>query len=88
MEGQPTEGAPARGNVIDLRAYRRSRHSVAPMIIETPIAFHAKVYVDLDSAGRLAYGLAHADSANALSLLEPTLYLAGQLLKIAIEEEH
>ncbi|MFM0638053.1 hypothetical protein PQQ63_15230 [Paraburkholderia metrosideri] len=43
--------------------------------------------MDLDAHGRLAYGLSRADCENALFLLEPTLYLAGQLLKIAIDEE-
>lgn len=79
------------GKVVDLAAYRRDKSRFAPHHVEAAhgdgSSGNARVYVDLDSRGHIAYGIAHADIENALFLLEPTLYLAGQLLKIAIDEE-
>lgn len=86
-------GAPAdekaRGlaKVINLSTYRKrdkaQRHGPLPAR-ERELDERAHVYVDLDLDGQLAYGLKAVDCENALFLLEPTLYLVGQLLKLAM----
>lgn len=91
MRAAPPERRPGPGNVVDLSAYRRRRSADANIPLAPSITHEAgscaSVYVDLDSEGHLSYGLSRADIDNALSLLGPTLYLADQLLKIAVAEE-
>lgn len=81
-------GAPAPDNVIDFGAYRRARgiSSCRSHALAKIEEWHARVYIDLDASGRLSYGMSRADRDNALYLLRPALYLADQLLKIAMEE--
>jgi hypothetical protein len=87
MNGHPTEGAPEQDNVIDLGAYGRARGRHFPPVASRRPDDCVRVYVDLTAAGRLSYGLSHATSQNALYLLEPVIYLAGELLKLMMEDE-
>jgi hypothetical protein len=87
MNGHPTEGAPGQGNVIDFGAYGRARGRHFLLGANRRAEDCVRVYVDLTAAGMLSYGLSHANSENALSLLEPVIYLAGELLKLVMEDE-
>lgn len=78
-----------RGKVVDLGAYRKSRGNDVRDLPPIPARVddtRAHVYVELDAYGKLSYGLRSATHDNALYLLEPTLYLIGQLIRLAIEE--
>jgi hypothetical protein len=89
MHAPHPEGLPELAKVIDLVKYRRDNPRFTPhhVVAASGTSTNARVYVDLDSRGHIAYGIAHADIENALFLLEPTLYLAGQLLKIVTDEQ-
>lgn len=70
--------------VVDLLAYRRSRRPPA-QTSNSGIAHaggEAHVYIDLVD-GRLNYGMVDVDGTNALTLLEPLLYLSNRILQLS-----
>lgn len=88
MDGHPNGEIPEPGNVVDFGEYSRTkkrRFLRRPVQKKNDESETARVYVDLDRTGNLSYGLSHADGRNALFLLAPVIYLADQLIRLAMD---
>lgn len=88
MDTPAPERLRSLAKVISLSLYRQRANTVRCGPVPEPERAcdgRAHVYVDLDADGCMSYGLKSVDYENAVFLLEPTLYLVGQLLKLAMQ---
>lgn len=80
-------GEPGRSNVVALEDYRRKRARPEKNRHEGPARLDdgaTHLYIDLFD-GRLDYGLVKVTEENALTLLEPWIYLGSQLIRFYSE---
>ncbi|WP_124669162.1 hypothetical protein [Burkholderia seminalis] len=80
-------GEQARSNVVALDDYRRTRSRAGEKRKDGPTRLDdgaTHLYIDLFN-GRLDYGLVKVTEENALTLLEPWIYLGSQLIRFYSE---
>ncbi|WP_157642556.1 hypothetical protein [Burkholderia ubonensis] len=80
-------GEPGRSNVVALDDYRRARKRADSKGEKGPSRLDdgaTHLYIDLDN-GRLDYGLVKVTEENALTLLEPWIFLGSQLIRFYSE---